>query len=544
MRKVMCLVLMLVGVIVLHTPAQEADAKKAKIPYLLKFDRNKGITQLKQPGKDLYFVKVRFTIELVDGAAVDKIDGDYKIRIEEDGKTVKEVDIPAPDLTQGSSVMFAIDTSSSMKGDRLPQVRNAATVFLQQLQVSAECGLILFDQEIRETVKRTRDRAPLLAKIKAIETRGENAYFDAAFKGIEMLRDTPKGRDRVLVLMTDGIDKRSKNTVEQLVTEAKKEKVQIYTIGIGELGKNEKVNTVLVLDHSGSMSAPADNKDKKPKIKALHEAGLMFVDEMTIFGRASIVPFSTTAEKPTEFRGKSKGHELKGIIRSLDAYGETALFDATYTAISVLEADGTEGKRVVIAMTDGVDNSSRRRKEEVIAHAQQANIPLYMLGFGRKDEIDVATMEEMAEKTKGKFDLANNEASLVKMFKDLSIQLHDNSINEELLKKIASNTGGNYYHVKNVADLKLILAQVGTNTHSIPPFEIDYESPRQSADGSLREVSLSLVHRGEVLEKKVDSYHRRGLVVGEMNHVVYLVLLVLMGGLIALPALFRRRATA
>ena len=45
--------------------------------------------------------------------------------------------------------------------------------------------------------------------------------------------------------MTDGIDLNSKQTIEQVIAEAKRERVRVYTIGIGEPGKLEQVNTVL-----------------------------------------------------------------------------------------------------------------------------------------------------------------------------------------------------------------------------------------------------------------------------------------------------------
>ena len=74
-----------------------------------------------------------------------------------------------------------------------------------------------------------------------------------------MLRDIP-GR-RAVVLMTDGVDLNSKRTQKQVIERAKASHVPIYTIGIGEPGKNEPVTTVLVLDHSGSMAAKASDAD-------------------------------------------------------------------------------------------------------------------------------------------------------------------------------------------------------------------------------------------------------------------------------------------
>jgi Mg-chelatase subunit ChlD len=431
---------------------------------------------------------------------------------------------------------------------RMKQARDASAAFLKKLPARAECGLILFDHEVRKKLPAPPnfDRAPLLTMINSTEPRGGTAYLDAGAEAVAMLRAAARGRDRAVVLMTDGIDLNSKIDIKDLINEAVRAKVKVYTIGIGEPGKFEKVNTVLALDHSGSMVPPADESDATPKIIALHEAATRFVESMSPVGRVSIVPFSSNVGKPLPFRDKTKLDQLRTSIKSLEPRGETALFDATYEAICVLDADNSVGKRAVIAMTDGWDNSSRRRVEEVIARAKDAGIALHLLAFGRPGEIDEFTMKLMAKETGGKFYHAKNKKVLIEIFEGLSIDLHDDGIDEDSLKRIAKETGGQYYPAKDVDDLKLAMEKV-TKSIQQEPYVV-YKSLNQRADGVLRNVTLKLVLRGaagdEVQSEQSDSYLRRGLVVAEMNHVVYLVLLLVIGCLIALPGLLRRLVAA
>jgi VWFA-related protein len=302
----------------------------------------------------------------------------------------------------------------------------------------------------------------------------------------------------------------------------------------------------LVLDHSGSMKPPASDTDTTSKIAALHEAGFRFVDSMSSTGRASILPFSTTVGTPRPFWKKTQATDLRANIKKLTPFGETALFDATYEAISLLEADGARGKRAVVAMTDGIDNTSRRRVEEVIERATNAKIPLYMLGFGRDGEIDDATMKKLAKASGGKYYHAKTKDDLVEIFENLSIQLHDDGIDEATLKLLSSETGGQYFPAKNVTELKFILEQVTKNIQR-ESYEIVFPSLNQRADGAVREVTLKLVQRVDgadtVLGEVAGSYQMRGLVVAEMHPGVYLLLLLVIGGLIALPALLRRSTT-
>ena len=546
MRKLAFLALPLLVVLTLQAPAQSK-----KKPYVVEFDRSKDIERLDvspDGSKKGIYVKVRFYITL-EGSLVENVGNEYKLIIEEDGHKVKEVDLQRPPVvSQDLSVILALDTSGSMKEHgRMAQARDAADVFLGKLAPKVDCGLILFDHEIREKLPPIFDRKPLLAKIQTTQPRGGTAYLDAASEAIAMLQFTKRGRDRAVVLMTDGIDLNSKKSIQQVVAEAKKERTHVYTIGIGEPGRLEQVSTVLALDHSGSMKPPADNRDTTPKIEAMYIAAERYVDSMSSAGRCSVIPFSSIVGTPHPFRDKTQGRRIKEEIRRLQPYGETALFDATFDAICTLEADTPRGRRAVIAMTDGIDNSSRRRVEEVIDRAKEARIPLYMLGFGRDGEIDESTMRQMAGATNGKYYHAKNKNALLDIFENLSIQLHDDGIDEAALKKIAIETGGQYYPAKNVSELKLVLAKV---TQDIPRkrFEEVFESKFPSADGTLRNVTLKLVQRGtagdQVLEERKGAYQISGLVVAEMDHIFYLLMLLAIGGLIALPGLLRRTPAA
>jgi len=530
-----------------------------KLPYHIAFDSSRDVTmddRDPKTGKEGLFITVRFSIT-VEGNGSEAPGTDYKIIIEEDGHRVREEDVPQPTPSEDLSVVLALDTSGSMKEHgRMTQVRGVANIFLKKLPIKADCGLIMFDHEMRPPViPPTPKRDPLLKEILTVEPRGGTAYLDAAARGIDMLKETHSHRERALVVMTDGIDLNSSSSLEGVIQKAKQSGVRVYTIGIGEPGKLEKVTSVLVLDHSGSMQAPADDAEATPKIKALHAAASRFVSVMPSTGRTTLVPFNSTVGTPKAFSNEKI--PLSAAIKQLTPQGETALFDATYAAIATLETDGTKGKRAVIAMTDGVDNSSRRRVEEVIERAKEAKIPLHMLGFGRQGELDEKTMKAMADQTGGKYYHAKNEKALLEIFENLSIQLHDDGIDEDTLTKLAQQTGGQYFPAKNVQDLKFILEQV-TQSIQKKEYKITFPSLRQVKDGTARNVSLKLVRRtgelagnqagtnfkgGEqVVEEKTGGYQTHGVVVAEMNHWVFLIFLLVIGGLIAAPSMMKRSA--
>src|SRR5213079_1140473 len=97
--------------------------------------------------KEGLYVTVRFTITRAAGGG-EAPGADYKIVIEEDGRRVREEDVPRPTPSEDLSIVLALDTSGSMsEHGRMTQAKTAAGLFLDKLPGKAECGLILFDHE-------------------------------------------------------------------------------------------------------------------------------------------------------------------------------------------------------------------------------------------------------------------------------------------------------------------------------------------------------------------------------------------------------------
>lgn len=71
------------------------------------------------------------------------------------------------------------------------------------------------------------------------------------------------------------------------------------------------------------------------------------------------------------------GGVIEGFER-LKPYGETSLFDAI-AETGRLVAGAGNGRRVVVALTDGADNASRLTPEEVSAIASSVDVPVYIV---------------------------------------------------------------------------------------------------------------------------------------------------------------------
>lgn len=467
-----------------------------------------------------------------------------EIVVREDGKPVERLDISAPRVGSLTTVL-AFDISGSMaSNNKIGQAKHAAETFFDKMDANADVGLILFDHKMRTRRGPVRDRTrfgehrdAIRGLVRGAEPMGGTAYLEATANAVRMLKSTEG--TKAVVVMTDGVDMNSSCSLDDVINEARTLGVPVYTIGVGRPGRNDPVSTVLVLDHSGSMNGKANDTDQKTKIEALHDSGSRFIDLMRPGARVSLLPFSSEVELPSDFTANKA--ELKGKIEALKPAGGTLLYDATYAGIETVVAGGADGKRAVVVLTDGKDEApgSRRSPELIVERAKEANVPVYMIGLGRKNEINRAVMQDIATRTGGKFFHAESEAELARVFEDLSIDLHDDGIDQESLKRLASETGGKYYPVSDISQLGFIYQSLATELQQT--YTATYLSPNSRRDGTASGVEITVERGGRVLSNvAATGYNRHGLVPPEMNTLVYLGLLGILGLLLFLPSGVKR----
>jgi VWFA-related protein len=425
---------------------------------------------------------------------------------------------------------------------KLDQAKQAAHLFLERLHARTDTGLLFFDHLVRKPVppaggpeKIAAHRSALRNWIRQATPAGGTAYLDATATAIDQLKPV-KGR-RAVVVMTDGVDLNSQNTLKEVIKQAQIAEVPVYTVGVGEAGKQEMVSTVLVLDCSGSMTNPVERAGNVSKLDAMKAAAARFVDLMRPGARTTLLPFSQAPSVPGPFQDDKPA--LIGSIRKLRAEGGTALYDAACNAVDTLVAAQLSGKRAVVLLTDGEDTRSRRRAADVIQKARAARVPLHVLGFGTERDLNERVLRDLAHQTGGTYHHARTAADLHRIFEDLSIQLHDDGIDEESLRELADKTGGKFFHARDAADLSRYFAELAEDLQS--SYTVTFPSRRPTHDGTSRGIDISVVRDGVRLSDRASfDYHVHGVVVPDMDHRVYLGLLTLLGLLVVVPVGIRR----
>lgn len=256
---------------------------------------------------------------------------------------------------------------------------------------------------------------------------------------------------------------------------------------------NVPIHTAMVIDRSGSMS-------EDDKLEGAKDAARTFVSQMRQEDQTSLIVFNTTIH--TLYQLTSDTSLLDTAIRGLLPEGGTALYDSMVAGVDELKE--TSGRRVLLLLTDGQDcrepgacsymyNGSTYSLDEAIDYATTHEQPVHVIGLGDR----------------GAF---------------------DNGIDEEVLKRIANKTGGEYFYAPDASQLVQLYNNLSGSFHD--EYALTYTSPRPFYDGTHRDI---VVHVGDVAS--AGGYTEHHLINVQSSFLVGVLLLLLLLGLLAVPSL-------
>lgn len=146
-----------------------------------------------------------------------------------DDKVPQKIDFFADDDTPVSmGILF--DISGSMKG-RISRSHDALRRFCDTGHDLDEYFLVTFNNGARLTHDFTLDSSKITGSLALVEPKGQTALYDAAYIGVEKVRQGRYSRKAIL-LISDGQDNNSRYTLKELKQLLKEADVQLYAIGI------------------------------------------------------------------------------------------------------------------------------------------------------------------------------------------------------------------------------------------------------------------------------------------------------------------------
>jgi Ca-activated chloride channel family protein len=215
-------------------------------------------------------------------------------------------------------------------------------------------------------------------------------------------------------------------------------------VSLKEISDNYPVNISLIIDHSGSMRIDAaqlydtltgkyllsyeikDGKllEKYPEgyVQPIENAKKAVKEFIATINNErdsiQIIDFSTLVDIQSSFSNNKE--YLGSWIDSMKADFSTAFLDAINVSLDSIKKHS--GIKVIVALSDGMDNSSHVSLENIIKKAKELKIPIYTIGLGN---VDIKFLTEISKSTGGAFYYTRNSNSLDIIYREIQKRIQD-----------------------------------------------------------------------------------------------------------------------
>lgn len=183
----------------------------------------------------------------------------FEDKVEQKLSVFKREDVPV-------SMGLVIDNSGSMR-DKRPRVNEAAITLVQASNPNDEAFVVNFNDDFYLDLDKdfTNSVPELKEALERIDSRGSTALRDAILGSLDHLKKASKDK-KVLLVVTDGEDNASRNSLEKMIREVQKTDTVIYTIGLlGQENKKEAKRARKALEQiaaaSGGLAYFPENVD-------------------------------------------------------------------------------------------------------------------------------------------------------------------------------------------------------------------------------------------------------------------------------------------
>lgn len=210
------------------------------------------------------------------------------------------------------------------------------------------------------------------------------------------------------------------------------QEVTLFEAVSGQGDQKIPLSVVLTLDMSGSMGE---------NLRFLQEAARTFVYSLEEVDVVQLVQFNESIKASAEFTGDID--RLERTIDGMQAWGGTSLNDAIHDALNRVRDE--PGRKAIVVFSDGADTSSVLEERDIIDYARALEATVYCVRIG--------------------------------------------SGPQGFLRKLAQETGGDYYSPGRIGELVDAFQKIADELHN--HYLLAY-TPKRSADGSYREIEVKL----------------------------------------------------
>lgn len=246
----------------------------------------------------------------------------------------------ARNLAESKSVILAIDTSHSMRGESLIDAASAARSFLGAKPENDRIAITSFGNEARlltEFSSSTIDADTVLRQLAVDETQGTALYDAIAISAEALAGDSNPAR--VIIVLTDGRDVSSSTSLDEAIASAREAGVAVYPIGIeGPQFSPEALREIAVATggtYYGTASSEALTEVYSSIAEELRRTWIVEFttsarpgEQIELVASSSGTTSSTTLRMPGSAPAPKKNQEPSQLVPSVlleSSWGPTAL---------------------------------------------------------------------------------------------------------------------------------------------------------------------------------------------------------------------------
>lgn len=194
----------------------------------------------------------------------------------------------------------------------------------------------------------------------------------------------------------------------------------------------------------------------KMVIDDVYRAALHTLEASKPEDEAFVIVFNDRVQLIQEFTNDRR--TLEHALRKVDAGGQTALYDAVYTAINHVRK-GKHRKKALLVVTDGADNSSQVSYSELLNFAKQSEVIVHVIGFFGDTMRFGSLLEESPDADK--------------------------------LKRLAEVTGGRAYFPRTMQQCRQACLDTASDLRH--QYSLGYYPSNRNKDGTWRKIRIEVI---------------------------------------------------
>jgi Ca-activated chloride channel family protein len=260
-------------------------------------------------------------------------------------------------------------------------------------------------------------------------------------------------------------------------------------------------NLTLLIDTSGSTT---------DDLLTIRRAARRFLEELRPNDRIAVIQFNRNVELMQELTANRSQVDL--ALNRFKAGGGTSFYDALNMALEDVFKK-VEGRKAIVALTDGVDSFGFNTYEQILPELEQSGTLFYVLELDTEAFTEAGMLKDCQDSSHFKF----SEKQYRKYLKDYVEGVKDEEfpghcvlgsvermqINRKLfesarkeLREMANKTGGRVFPVKDLGKLEPAYSQIAGEIRT--QYSLGYYPTNEKHDGKWRTLRVEVKRPGYV----------------------------------------------